>query len=154
MENSSPRNYRKKHPSSSMLEVRWSHSMSQGCQSFSHFPLRNTSLYKSSLNQDCYSLYSCKIRHFSIWWKSQKKNKPEGKTPTYITPDLKYHGSHQTLPTPHTHLAWSSGFAFIPFHPHQPPRPPFFFFTFVIAFSSTPQQKPLRNKKVLLKSLK
>lgn len=138
-----------------MPEVRRRPSTSQGCHIFSHFPLTNTSLYKSSLNQDCCRLYSCKIRHVSVRWKSQKRKKknPEGKTPTYMTHDLKYHWSHQPLSTPHTHLASSSVSAFVSLHPYQP----FsfnFFFTFIITISSTPKQKPLRNKKGFLKNLK
>lgn len=48
------------------------------------------------------------------------KKKSEGKTPTYITPDLNYNRSCQLFPIPHMHLASSSAFAFIPLHHHQP----------------------------------
>lgn len=155
VENSSPTNYRKKHPSSSLLEVRRSPRVSQERHSFSFSSDKHLLVQITSKPR---LLQSCKTRHFSVLWRIQKtKPKPTatalGKAPTSMTPDLKCHCSHQPpLPLTLTCLQVQHLVSFISIPMRHFSSFPFFFLflKFVFASSSTPEQNPLRNKVIWL----
>lgn len=155
VENSSPTNYRKKHPSSSLLEVRWSPRVSQERHSFSFSSDKHLLVQITSKPR---LLQPRKTRHFSVRWRIQKtKTKTNSnsfrKGPNFHDSWPKMSLLSPTPPTSYTHLSSSSAFGFIYLHPHETFLffPFFFLFLkFVFASSSTPEQNPLRNKVIWL----